>query len=308
MSKSEMDRLNASFWDELCGSGLAQMLGITDRSPASLKRFDQAYLDFYPYLLGYIRPDRLTGKRVLEVGLGYGTVGQALLDSGANYFGVDIAAGPVNMIRYRQVLMNQPSSCSRASVLNLPFAAGSFDCVISIGVFHHTGDVQRAIDETHRVLKPGGKAILMVYNQYAYRQWFNWPLNTLKIWLREYGFIRSTKSIEVTEEQRKAYDASLDGVGAPETVFVSVRELRRMMRNFKIVRLSKENSSPLLFLSKKWFSWPLKKLFGIQLFKKPEGGFYLLNRSWLLPTLGRWFGLDLYVEAEKKLVEISDER
>jgi len=300
LSKSEIDRLNASFWDELCGSGLAQMLGITDRSPASLKRFDQAYLDFYPYLLGHICPEQLEGKRVLEVGLGYGTVGQVLINAGANYFGVDIAPGPVNMIQYRQVLGEQPSSSSRASVLNLPFGASSFDCVISIGVFHHTGDVQRAIDETHRVLKPGGKAILMVYNQYAYRQWMNWPLSTLKTWLKEYGFIRSTKSVEVTEDQRKAYDASIEGAGAPETVFVSVRELRRMMQKFTVLRLSKENTWHLFYISKKWVSKPLQILFGIQLFKNPEAGKFLLDRSRLLPTLGRWLGLDLYVEAEKK--------
>ncbi|MCC6146925.1 MAG: class I SAM-dependent methyltransferase [Anaerolineaceae bacterium] len=308
MSQSEIDQLNASFWNELCGSAFAQSLGITDRTPASLKRFDAAYLGYYSYLLGYIRPGEWTGKQVLEVGLGYGTVGQTLLSSGTNYFGVDIAANPVKMIQYRQVLMNQPSTCSQASVLALPFAPESFDGVISIGVFHHTGDVQKAIDETHRVLKPGGKAVLMLYNQYSYRQWVSWPAATFKAWLKEFIFTRSGGKNQVSEKQRKAYDASLDGTSAPEIVFVSRREFRKMMRKFNILHLTKENNGPFFYIDKKWFYNPAKKLLGIKLFKKPTGGMFLVQRPWLLSTLGRWAGLDLYIEAEKKVNEVPHEK
>jgi SAM-dependent methyltransferase len=47
-----------------------------------------------------------------------------------------------------------------ASILELPFGAGEFDLVVSDQVLEHVvGDPQRAIDECHRVLKPGGLAL-----------------------------------------------------------------------------------------------------------------------------------------------------
>ena len=47
-----LDDRNAAFWDELCGTNLARTLGISDASPESLARFDEAYHALYPYLLG----------------------------------------------------------------------------------------------------------------------------------------------------------------------------------------------------------------------------------------------------------------
>src|SRR5688572_16592594 len=96
-----LDRANAEFWNELCGTTLARSLGIVDRSAASLRRFDDAYLDLYPYLLDYVQPERLAGGSVLEVGLGYGTLGQKLAEAGARYIGLDLATGPVTMMAHR---------------------------------------------------------------------------------------------------------------------------------------------------------------------------------------------------------------
>jgi len=93
-----IDSGNAVFWDELCGSILAQSIGIEDASPESVARFDQAYLDLYPYLTGYL-PAEVDGMRMLEVGLGYGTLGQLVVERGADYHGLDIAQGPVEMMR-----------------------------------------------------------------------------------------------------------------------------------------------------------------------------------------------------------------
>ena len=53
-AQAEIDARNAAFWDELCGSVLAEQLGITEASPENLRRFDQAYMDYYPYLPGYL--------------------------------------------------------------------------------------------------------------------------------------------------------------------------------------------------------------------------------------------------------------
>ena len=173
-----IDVANAGFWDELCGTNLAREIGITDASPASLERFDRAYFDLYPYLAGYLRAPEMAGRRVLEVGLGYGTVAELLARAGADYHGLDIADGPVAMARARleRVPGARPEQVQQGSALELPFPDASFDRVVSIGCLHHTGDLARAVAEVRRVLRPGGELLLMVYNRHSARRVLLWPL------------------------------------------------------------------------------------------------------------------------------------
>jgi 2-polyprenyl-3-methyl-5-hydroxy-6-metoxy-1,4-benzoquinol methylase len=76
-------------------------LGIADRSAASLAIFDAWYFRLYPYLDKHLRPAELSGRKVLEVGLGYGSVAQRLARQGAIYSGFDIATGPVELVNHR---------------------------------------------------------------------------------------------------------------------------------------------------------------------------------------------------------------
>ncbi len=263
------DEANVEFWNELCGSNLARSLGITDHSRGSLERFDRAYLTFYPYLLRHVNPERLANHRVLEVGLGYGTLGQKIAEAGAHYLGFDIADAPVRMMRHRLRLHGLPGSCARGSALSLPLASGSVDYVISIGCLHHTGNVQQALNEMYRVLRAGGGAVFMVYNQLSYRQWLRWPVATLRALLRDIGF--SVRKVTVSETQRRAYDSGAGGQAAPETVFLSISQLRAMLGRFSRAEFHKENNDNL----------------------------FRLPRKLLLSYLGRWLGLDIYIEAQK---------
>ena len=122
MHQSEISKKNSGFWDELCGSSLAKTLGVVDSSLASLKRFDDWYFDFYPYLFSHIPFGQLLGKDVLEIGLGYGTVSQRLAESGVNYTGLDIAAGPVAMVNHRLKQNNLPGVALQGSVLDSMFS------------------------------------------------------------------------------------------------------------------------------------------------------------------------------------------
>ena len=107
-AQANLDNLNAEFWNELCGSGLAKSLGLCDHSAQSLRRFDDAHLALYPYLPPIIRPERMAGKKVLEIGLGYGTLGQQIRASGIDDMGLDIAPNPwTSTSRPRK-----PSTCS----------------------------------------------------------------------------------------------------------------------------------------------------------------------------------------------------
>jgi ubiquinone/menaquinone biosynthesis methyltransferase len=181
VTTADVSQRNAEFWDELCGSHLARQLGIRDASPGELARFDAAYLAIYPYLLGYFPREQVAGRRVLDVGLGYGTLAEALARMGADYHGLDIATGPVEMARHRLagVPGARPAQVQQGSVLELPFPDASFDLLASIGCLHHTGDLFGAIQEVRRVLRPGGRlAILEITRPRGvlapfYRLWFD---------------------------------------------------------------------------------------------------------------------------------------
>jgi SAM-dependent methyltransferase len=261
---------NAAFWDELCGSHLAHQLGVRDASPGELARFDAAYLALYPYLVGYFPRDHVEGRRVLEVGLGYGTLTESLARMGADYHGVDIAAGPVEMARHRLagVPGARPEQVQQGSVLELPFPDASFDLVASIGCLHHTGDLFGAIQEVRRVLRPGGRLVLMVYNRRSLRRVVTAPVWALR---------RRRDRAGADEELRARYDATADGAAAPHTDFVTAPELRGLLHGLDDVRVERRNMEGL----------PVRHV--------SEGSRSALMRL----RVDRLLGLDLYATARR---------
>jgi ubiquinone/menaquinone biosynthesis C-methylase UbiE len=59
----------------------------------------------------------------------------------------------------------------------LQFEDDSFDVVYAHGVLQYTADASRMARELHRVLRPGGEAILMVYNKYSWLNLLSWVMN-----------------------------------------------------------------------------------------------------------------------------------
>jgi len=273
-----LNRENAEFWNELCGTGLARSLGITEPSPESLRRFDEAYLRFYPYLGQYVFVQDLQGQRVLEIGMGYGTLGQLLASQGCRYYGLDIAMNPVAMMRYRLSLLGleDGDQVQVGSALDIPYQGATFDYVYSIGCLHHTGDLGRGIAEVHRVLKDRGKAIIMLYNGHSFRRLVYLPLLRLRNLIR--GRFRSHDgTADRSRWMRAFYDKNAKGEAAPHTDYVSRAEVRRLFQAYRTVRVESQNCDPLVL----------------------PGGLVVVSREKLLNNLARVAGLDLYITAVK---------
>lgn len=278
--QEEIDQKNMSFWNELCGSQLARELGVVDSSIESLAKFDKFYMDYYPYLEKYLSLNSLQNKNVLEVGLGYGTVSQLLALSGANYHGLDIAQNAAGMTKHRLEQHGIEGDVRVGSMLECPFPDNYFDFVVSIGCFHHTGDLQACVNQTHRVLKKDGRALIMVYNKFSLRQWMKWPkLTTKNLVMQALGQGR----VAPTELQRKAYDASANDAGAPETEFFSVHDIRKIFKNFSDTQVTRENFDENVVF----------KIGNFSLYKFDKR-LHCLNSHW-----AKNFGLDLYIEATK---------
>ena len=98
------------------------------------------------------------GARVLEVGIGAGETLDDLAGRGFAVFGVDVLPAAVAAARAGR----SGASVSVGSIEGLDFAAGSFDAVVALDVIEHAADDALAVGELHRVLAPGGRALITV--------------------------------------------------------------------------------------------------------------------------------------------------
>ena len=125
------------------------------------------------------------GGRLLEVGCGMATDLIQLSRMGIDVTGVDLTESGIDMARKRFELYSLDADLKVADAENLPFDNDTFDVVYSFGVLHHTPDTKKAISETNRVLKPGGRSFVMLY----YRP----SLNYLAHWITGVPFDGSKK-------------------------------------------------------------------------------------------------------------------
>ena len=103
---------------------------------------------------------KLEGKeRILEIGSGLGLLGKAIkkeVEGEVEYYGLELAYNPAARSKENAIEPVQ------ANAVTLPFSRDSFDVVISTDVLEHISDEREAIREIYRVLKPGGKAFLVI--------------------------------------------------------------------------------------------------------------------------------------------------
>jgi ubiquinone/menaquinone biosynthesis C-methylase UbiE len=108
------------------------------------------------------------GKAVLEIGCGNGADGAMFAACGARYTGVDLTGTAVEATRKHFESLGLSGTFQVEDAERLSFADNTFDIVYSYGVLHHTSNPARAIDEAYRVLRPGGRAIVMLYNKQSF--------------------------------------------------------------------------------------------------------------------------------------------
>ena len=117
----------------------------------------------FPWIMDRIDREAqiLKGKHLLEVGCGMGFDSVELLRRGVRVTATDLTPNAIKLARrHFQLLGIQPEDTLTANALDLSFENDTFDAVWANGVLHATGDTLRAIQEIHRVLKPGGRAII----------------------------------------------------------------------------------------------------------------------------------------------------
>jgi ubiquinone/menaquinone biosynthesis C-methylase UbiE len=155
----------ADFWEtHPCGD--AQVGGLQNFS--DYEAFFDAY-DAFRYKRESHIPEcldalNLKGKRVLEIGLGEGADSEQIIRRGARWSGVDLTRESIERVQTRLTLRGLDfDDLKHGSVLDLPWPESSFDIVFSHGVLHHVPNIVQAQSEIHRVLKPTGELVIMLY-------------------------------------------------------------------------------------------------------------------------------------------------
>jgi ubiquinone/menaquinone biosynthesis C-methylase UbiE len=105
----------------------------------------------------------LNGKRALDVGCGKGRFARVLLERNpqASIVGFDLAEA---MLRH----VPAPIRACAGSMTALPFRSGSFDCAYATESLEHAVEIDQAVAEMCRILKPGGRIVIIDKNK---EQW-----------------------------------------------------------------------------------------------------------------------------------------
>ncbi|NKD45782.1 class I SAM-dependent methyltransferase [Haematospirillum jordaniae] len=109
--------------------------------------------------------ERFRGKKVLEIGCGMGCMASQWASHGANITAIDLNPVAIEKTTRRFELFGLKGDIREVDAETLPFADATFDLVYSWGVIHHTPGIEQAAREIFRVLKPGGRLALMLYNR-----------------------------------------------------------------------------------------------------------------------------------------------
>jgi ubiquinone/menaquinone biosynthesis C-methylase UbiE len=171
-----------------------------------------------PFIHSVAQFTRYHGKRLLEIGVGAGTDHLQWARAGAECFGVDLTEAAIATTRAHLAAYGLTSQLQRVDAERLPFSDEFFDVVYSWGVIHHADHPAAIIDELHRVLRPGGTFIGMMYGRHSLKVLKHWAWHALlrgKPWM-SFGDVIAN---HVESKGTKAY---------------TVRELQGLFHRFHI--------------------------------------------------------------------------
>jgi len=106
----------------------------------------------------------IRGQRVLEVSFGTGYLMSHYGKQCGEIVGVDVSESMLRQARTRLDARGVKAELLIGDAEALPFPEGSFDCVVNTDAFSVYTDRDKAMREFFRVLKPGGRLVLMEIN------------------------------------------------------------------------------------------------------------------------------------------------
>jgi len=226
--------------------------------------------------------DGLKGKRVLEIGPGAGGHSALFARHGAIVTAIDITQVRADATAAKfKILGADDCMAMQGDAEDLPFEDDAFDIVYSNGVLHHTVSTESAMDEVFRVLKPGGRAVILLYCKSSWHYWINmWLCVGL---LKGKAFGDKNWLGRATEWGGK----DVQSVENPITRCYTRSGIRRLFRRFENLGLRKGEFYFYLIpkLGRFYRRWQIKR------YGTHPGGYLVYGEPWPIQSpLERWLG------------------
>ncbi|MCU1385402.1 MAG: methyltransferase protein [Acidobacteria bacterium] len=197
--------------------------------PHTLPWFDEAeayrYGEYAPWMAETMEFAKHRGEKVLEIGGGMGTDLSQFARNGALITDLDLSAGHLELAKENFRLRGLPGEFVLHDAESLVFGDSTFDLVYSNGVLHHTPNTRQVVEEIYRVLKPGGRAIIMMYAENSLHYWRNlvWAIG-----LKSGELMRCSMG----DIMSRSVERSDNAAARPLVKVYTARRLRNLFRGF----------------------------------------------------------------------------
>lgn len=167
-------RLNKSWWEaNPMRYDWRQKIPFEPNTLAYFKEIDRRFFESVRHFMPWrIRPfdnlidfENLKNKDVLEIGVGQGSHATLMAPCCKSYTGIDLTEHASSTTGKRLRLTGTTGRILCMDAENMAFRNETFDYIWSWGVIHHSANTLKVLREMHRVLRPGGVAIVMVYHR-----------------------------------------------------------------------------------------------------------------------------------------------
>ncbi len=135
-----------------------------------LENYHYEKLEYLPRIMDF---GSYKNKHVLEVGCGVGIDLIKYAEHRASVTGIELSENNINLAKENFRLHKVSGELLQMNGEDMSFGDNSFDLAYAHGVLAYTDSAEKMIYEIHRVLKPGGKAILMMYNKNSWLYYFS---------------------------------------------------------------------------------------------------------------------------------------
>ncbi|MDR1032742.1 MAG: methyltransferase domain-containing protein [Candidatus Nomurabacteria bacterium] len=121
---------------------------------------------------------------------------------GCTIIGVDISPNAIQLAK-KVCRLDKGVTLHQESVTDMSIKSKSADLVLAVGCLEHVEDLDLALEEVYRVLKPGGYLYVVTSNYYSFVHFIAYKLRQkLGIW--PYGYEKDWKSVDFCQKLAQA--------------------------------------------------------------------------------------------------------
>lgn len=218
----------------------------------------------YPEILECADFTAFSNCDVLEIGVGHGTDHVSFANAGARIVGIDVTNKHCRIATKAMGTYGHTSRISQADACQLPFADASFDHVYSFGVLFLIEEIEEAIVEIHRVLKPGCHATIMFYNK-----------RSIHYYIKTLLFYRWALREDLVIGLDNVINWYTDGIGYPRVDYYEPNDLSRLFKDFKTVEYTTSCLTP-----EQVPAVGVPELFGLKQRLERRFGYFMWVKAW----------------------------